>query len=256
MDIRSHNRAVWDAFHTRDCPWTRPVTPEQVAAARRGEWQIFLTPMPPVPAEWFPPLPNCSVLCLAGGGGQQGPILAAAGATVTVLDFSARQLALDAMVAQRDGLDITLVQGDMADLSMFTSQSFDLLVHPVANLYVPEIAPVWREAARVLRPGGALLAGFMNPALYVFDQDSLEKGTFVVRHTLPYSEFTSISNTERQQLLEAGDPLQFSHTLQEQIGGQLAAGFQLTAMYEDRRAGHPLAPYLPTHIATRAIRAQ
>lgn len=254
MDIRSHNRAVWDTFGTQDCPWTRPVTGDEIYAARRGEWRIFLTPSTPVPATWLPPLVGCHVLCLASGGGQQGPVLAAAGARVTVLDFSAQQLARDQEVAERDALHITLVQGDMTDLHMFANQSFDLIIHPVANVYVPDIVPLWQEAARVLRRDGLLLAGFMNPAIYIFDQDQLQEGKFIVRYALPYSELTSLSEQERQHLVDAGDPLQFSHTLQEQIGGQLAAGFQLTDLYEDRRAGHPLAAYLPTHIATRAVR--
>jgi SAM-dependent methyltransferase len=151
-------------------------------------------------------------------------------------------------------VQLALVQGDMTDLHMFVDQSCDLIVHPVANVYIPDVAPVWQEAARVLRPGGILLAGFMNPAIYIFDQDRFPAGEFVVRYPLPYSELTSLTATERQQLIDGGDPLQFSHTLQDQIGGQLAAGFHLTDMYEDRRAGHPLAPYLPTHLATRAIK--
>jgi SAM-dependent methyltransferase len=254
MDIRAHNRAIWDTFGAQDCPWTRPVSADEVAAARRGDWHIFLTPSTPVPAAWFPDLNGCAALCLASGGGQQGPILAAAGATVTVLDFSSEQLARDQMVADRDALHLKLVQGDMTDLHLFADDSFDLIVHPVANVYIPDVAPVWREAARVLRQGGVLMAGFMNPAIYIFDQDRLQHGEFVVRFPLPYSELTSISEAERQQLIDGGDPLQFSHTLQDQIGGQLSVGLQLTAMFEDRRAGHPLAAYLPTHLATRAVK--
>src|SRR6185295_686017 len=104
-----------------------------------------------------------------GGGGQQAPILAAAGAIVTTLDFSPKQLAQDRLVAERDGLTLTTVQGDMTDLSMFADESFDLDFHPVSNTYVPEIRPVWREAYRVLRCGGSLLAGFINPINFVFD---------------------------------------------------------------------------------------
>jgi ubiquinone/menaquinone biosynthesis C-methylase UbiE len=183
-------------------------------------------------------------------------VLAAAGAVVTVLDFSAEQLRRDREVAEREGLELTVVQGDMTDLSMMEDGSFDLVVHPVSNVYVPEIAPVWREAARVLRTEGVLMAGFMNPVLYIFDQDRLEEGEFVVRHPLPYSELTSLTDAERQRLVDEGDPLQFSHTWEEQVAGQLAAGFLLTDLYEDRRAGHPLAPYVPTHVATRAVRAR
>src|SRR5690606_18814003 len=136
-------------------------------AARKGEWSIVLTPTVPVPHAWFPPLAGAAVLCLASGGGQQGPILAAAGARVTVFDNSPQQLAQDRYVARRDNLDLTTVEGDMRDLSAFASDTFDLIVHPVSNVFVPDVRPVWREAFRVLRPGGAMLAGFCNPVLYI-----------------------------------------------------------------------------------------
>ena len=103
-----------------------PVGSEAIAAARGHRWEIVLTPVKPVPRAWFrEPLAGREVLCLACGGGQQGPILAAAGARVTVLDNSPAQLAQDRLVAEREKLDLRLVEGDMADLSAFADQSFD-----------------------------------------------------------------------------------------------------------------------------------
>jgi ubiquinone/menaquinone biosynthesis C-methylase UbiE len=254
MDVRSHNRAVWETLGSQDCPWTRPVTSAAIAAARQGHWEIYLTPTTPVPSTWLAPVADRSILCLASGGGQQGPLLAAAGARVTVLDFSEQQLARDRAVATRDGLQLETVQGDMTDLSMFADQCFNMIVHPVANVYIPDVQPVWCEAARVLRSGGKLLVGFMNPMLYIFDQDRLAANEFVVRHHLPYSELSSISAEERHELIESGDALQFSHTLAAQLAGQLAVGLYITGFYEDYRAGHPLAPYMPTHFATCAVK--
>ncbi|WP_260869124.1 class I SAM-dependent methyltransferase [Paenibacillus sp. Y412MC10] len=115
-----------------------------------------MTSVKPVPKVWFPDLHGKKVLCLASGGGQQGPILAAAGADVTVLDFSKSQLEQDALVAKRDKLSSRTVLGSMTDLSIFAMDSFDLIVHPISNLYVPEIQPVWQEASRVLNPGCCL----------------------------------------------------------------------------------------------------
>ena len=107
-----------------------PVSSEEVAEARKGNWKIILTPTKPIPQSWYPEIKGCDVLCLASGGGQQGPIFAAAGANVTVFDNSPKQLERDRVVAERDNLQIKTVQGDMADLSVFADESFDLIIHP------------------------------------------------------------------------------------------------------------------------------
>jgi len=166
MEVRNYNRQAWDRQVAADNPWTRPVSPGEIAAARVGQWQIVLTPTKPVPRAWFPNLRGCKVLCLAAGGGQQAPILAAAGARVTCLDNSPAQLAQDRMVADRDGLRLETVEGDMCDLSCFVDGAFELIVHPCANCFVPELASLWCESFRVLRPGGVLLSGFTNPVRY------------------------------------------------------------------------------------------
>jgi SAM-dependent methyltransferase len=253
-ELLHYNRRAWDRAVARRSEWTIPVGPAVIAAARQGNWQIILTPTKPVPAHWFPPLAGLRVLGLAAGGGQQGPVLAAAGARVTILDNSPRQLAQDRYVADREGLSITTVQGDMADLSAFGDGSFDLIVHPCSNLFVPDVRPVWREAFRVLRPGGVLLAGFCNPVLYLFDAQQADAGVLQVRHKLPYADLTSLTPAERQAYLDEEQPLEFSHTLEDQLGGQLEAGFVLTGFYEDGWPGITLAEYMPIFLATRAIK--
>jgi len=193
VDIRAYNRTAWNREVERGNQWTVPVSEAAIAAARRGEWEILLTPSKPVPRAWFPDLEGIDVLCLASGGGQQGPILAAAGAEVTVLDNSPKQLEQDRRVAERHALSITTFEGDMADLAMFPGQSFDLIVHPVSNCFVPAVRPVWAEAFRVLRREGVLLAGFNNPVIYLFDYDLADRtGILQVKYALPYSDLTSL----------------------------------------------------------------
>jgi ubiquinone/menaquinone biosynthesis C-methylase UbiE len=252
MDIRAYNQKAWDAEVESGNPWTIPVSHEVIEAARRGEWSVLLTEQKSVPREWFPPMPGLNLLALACGGGQQSPIFAAAGATVTVLDNSPRQLERDREVAEREGLKLTLVQGDMRDLSQFADESFDFIFHPVSNLFVPEVRPVWREAFRVLRRGGTMLAGFMNPVFYIFDLDKADQGTLEVIHKLPYADADHPEIVAR--LMEKSWPVEHSHSLSDQLGGQMEAGFHIVGLYEDRHKDIVIGESMPTYVATRALK--
>ena len=167
-DVAKYNRAAWDRQVKQGCRWSLPVSPEVIEEARGGKVEIVLTPQRPVPSEWLGELQGRRVLCLASAGGQQGPVLAAAGAKVTVFDNSPAQLDQDRQVAEREGLQLEVIQGDMRDLSCFADDSFDLVFHPVSNCFIPNLQPLWQEVARVLAPEGELLAGFTNPLLYLF----------------------------------------------------------------------------------------
>lgn len=256
VDIVAYNREAWDGQVRKRNRWTVPVTQEKLDAARKDNWEIVLTPQKPVPRDWFPDFRKrqCEVLCLAGSGGQQGPILAAAGARVTVFDLSPEQLNQDRWVADRAGLEIKTIQGDMRDLSCFGDDRFDLVVHPCSNCFVPDVNPVWREAARVLKPGGEIISGFTNPVFYIFDFAEMEKRNLKVAHSIPYSDLTSVSAQERQGYVEAGEPLCFGHSLTDQIGGQIAAGLKITGFYEDVWPEYVISNYISAFAATKATK--
>jgi SAM-dependent methyltransferase len=252
FDPVAYNRAAWDREVGKGNEWTRPVGSGVIARARAGDWSVVLIGYQPTPRDWFPEdLAGAAVLCLASGGGQQGPVLAAAGADVTVFDNSPAQLARDDEVAAREGLAIRTVLGDMRDLTAFADASFDVVVNPVSSVFCPDLAPVWQESFRVLRPGGLLLAGFMNPDVFIFDVAALdEREELVVRHPLPFS---TVDLPEAERVRTYGDgPVEYSHSLTGQIGGQLAAGFILTHLVEASHHADATARYLPGYIATRA----
>jgi SAM-dependent methyltransferase len=157
MNTHDLNKTAWDhAVDEGTNPYTQVVSPEEIAAARTGDWALYLTDCKAVPRAWFPELKGCKVLCLASGGGQQAPILAALGAEVTLLDASPKQVALDRFVAEREKLTIKTLEGDMADLSAFADEAFDLIFNPPSTLFVPKLEPIWRECHRVLRSGGVV----------------------------------------------------------------------------------------------------
>lgn len=259
MDLVNYNKRAWDHQVQNGNEWTLPVSEEEIARARMGKWSMVLTPVKPVPMEWFPQkdglFNGVKILALASGGGQQVPLLAAAGADVTVFDNSPLQLKQDQIVADRENLSIRTVEGDMRDLSAFEDNTFDFIFHPCSNSFVPDIKPVWKEAYRVLKKGGTMIAGFTNPVLYAVDPELDQKGIAQFKYKIPYSDLTSLSEEERNKYINNNEPLCFGHTLEDQLAGQMEVGFSLIGFYEDywnsQNAG-ALNNFLPCFIATRA----
>jgi SAM-dependent methyltransferase len=257
MNILEYNSKAWDKLTEINDQWTVPVNEDTIARAREGDWKINLTSVKPAPRTWFPEkMDGKKVLCLASGGGQQGPILAATGANVTVLDNSEKQLAQDRLVAERENLIIETELGDMADLSRFADESFDLILNPVSNVFSENILPVWLEAARALKTGGILLTGFINPFGFVFDLEDYENGKLTVRHKIPYADNRDLPEEELKRLLtEENKPVCFGHTLHDQIQGQIDAGLVITGLFEDSMGeDDPLTGLIDVLIATRAVK--
>lgn len=257
MDITSYNKEAWNReVEGGDSRWTQPVSPEVIAKARKGEFSIVLTENIPVPHSWFPPLQNADVLCLASGGGQQSPVLSALGANVTVFDNSPAQLKQDQFVAEREALNLKTIEGDAADLSVFADESFDLVFNPCSTVFMQDVRAVWKECARILRTGGILMTGSMNPVHYIFDIFKADdEGVLEVKHSIPYSDLTSLSKEELSRYVDKGLPVEFGHSLTDLLGGQLDAGLVITDMYEDYMNDSPLREYHPSYIATRAIKS-
>lgn len=242
------NAKTIDAWCESGWEWGVPITHEAYLRAQAGEWSVLLSPTKPVPQAWFPCLKDCRVLGLASGGGQQMPVFASLGARCTVLDYSEHQLESERLVAAREGYGIEIVRADMTKPLPFPDGSFDMIFHPVSNCYIKEVEPVWRECFRVLRPGGVLLAGLDNGINFIVGED--EK---TIENKLPFDPLSD--KALYQKGLQNDDGIQFSHTLEDQIGGQLRAGFVLTDVYEDTNGYGSLHELgIPTFWATRAVR--
>ena len=251
-NLLEHNRTAWNEEVKKGNTWTIPATKEEIEEARKGHYKIVLTPFKPVPQDWLGDIKGKNILCLASGGGQQGPILAAAGAKVTVFDNSDQQLKRDSDLASEFDLDITTVQGNMQDLGCFQDQEFDLIIHPVSNCFIDDILPVWKESFRVLKLNGRMLSGFCNPILFMIDWEIADKTEHCeLLHAIPYSDLKSLTPKMKEKYKKEKTPFEFGHSLTEQIQGQLDAGFMLTGFYEDK-GGDYLDKYTDTFIATRS----
>jgi SAM-dependent methyltransferase len=247
VDYTRINAETIDRWVEEGWEWGVPLSHEQFRRAQEGDWSMLLTPTKPVPKQWFPPLKGLRVLGLASGGGQQMPIFAAQGADCTVLDYAKRQLESERLVAEREGYRLQIVRADMTQPLPFADAAFDLIFHPVSNCYIEDVGHVWAECHRVLRSGGLLMAGLDNGVNFLF-RDGDER---TVHYSLP---FNPLRDARLLQDLAATDSgVQFSHTLEEQIRGQLQAGFRLLDLYEDTNGSGFLHEHgIPTFWATLA----
>jgi SAM-dependent methyltransferase len=245
------NANTWDIWAANDCEWSRPVSHEAYISAKAGQWDVYLAASKTVPKEWFLPFEGARLLGLASGGGQQMPIFSALGADCTVFDYSDRQLESEKMVAEREGYAINIVKGDMTKQLPFDDESFIMIYHPVSNCYIEDVLHVWKECYRVLKKGGVLLAGFATELNFLFEGDDPLR----VVNKLPFNPL-KMSDAEFKRMAENHEAIFFSHSLEEQLGGQLKAGFILTDIFEDRDrpGGAKIGEYAPQYVATRAVK--
>ena len=248
MNYTDINARAIDSWVKEGWEWGQPISHETYEKALRGEWDVLLTPTKFVPHDWFGDLKGKRVLGLASGGGQQMPIFAALGAKCTVLDYSEEQLKSEKLVAAREGYDIEIIRADMTQPLPFADESFDLIFHPVSNCYVKDVQHVWNECARILKKGGRLLSGLDNGLNYAFNDEQTE-----LVQVLPFDPLSD--EKLMQECLQNDDGVQFSHTIEEQIGGQIRAGLTLRDVYGDIWQIARLGQFnVPTFWATLSIK--
>jgi ubiquinone/menaquinone biosynthesis C-methylase UbiE len=255
-----YNADAWDtiAEHTNDGrnKFTSVISHEEYLKAKSGQLKVSLTSVKRVPECWFPKLCGLKILGLASGGGQQGPVFAAHGADVTIFDFSAKQIENERFVAEREGYSICTIKGDMTQPLPFSNASFDFIFNPVSNCYIEKIQPVWDECARVIKPNGILMVGFVKEEHSMFEPDFANEDALISRHRLPFNPMTDLPEEKKREMIEKHEPFVFSHTLTEQLGGMIKAGFILTDIFEDGDGGGLFDKYMNSYVAVRAIKAQ
>lgn len=250
MHYQDINAETIDRWNREGWEWGTPVSHETYRKALERDWEVVLTPTKPVPHEWFGELRGKKLLGLASGGGQQIPIFSALGAVCTVLDYSKSQLESERIVSEREGYPVELIRADMTQPLPFADASFDIIFYPVSNCYIEEVRPVFRECYRVLKPGGVLLCGLDIGINYIVDDSQTQ-----IVHSLPFNPLRDPKLME--ELRAADDGVQFSHTFEEQVGGQLEAGFRLTHLYEDTNGyGRLHEMHIPAFVATRAVKPE
>lgn len=244
--------------------WGPVTSHEEYIKAQNGEWEIGLA-FDEIPKEWFSPyinlgnnrLDGVKLLGLAGGGGQQMPILSASGADCTIMDYSDSQLACEKLVAEREGYKINIVKADMTKRFPFDDNSFDIIYHPVSNHFIEDVYHVWNECYRVLKTGGILLAGMENGIMYIFDEnydDENENAQLIAVNQLPFNPLKDPILYDELMAMNNDYNLMFSHSMEEQICGQIKSGFILTDLTEAKDPNSLISKYCPEYISTRAVK--
>ncbi len=155
-----------DLQHNRDA-WNRMAAAEH-ALTRVARDEEFQDPLKVIDASgWLSEgIKGWNVLCLAAGGGRHGPLYAAAGARVTVVDLSPAMLELDRSVAATRQLQLRTIETSMDNLSMLGDGEFDLVIHPVSTCYLPRVDRIFKKL-RALRAGvGSTSASISNRSIY------------------------------------------------------------------------------------------
>lgn len=251
MEYSKINSKTIDKWVKEGWEWGIPITHEVFSDAKNGKWDMLLTPTKPVPKEWYPNLKNKKVLGLASGGGQQMPIFAALGAVCTLMDYSQKQIDSDLLVAKRENYKIETVKADMTKTFPFKNETFDLIFHPVSNCYAEDVIHIWKECFRVLKKGGILMSGLDNGINFLFEENSENEKE--IKYKLPFNPLKD--NNLLNNAIKNNDGIQFSHTIEEQIRGQLKAGFKLEDIYEDTNGYGILHEYnIPTFWATLSVK--
>jgi SAM-dependent methyltransferase len=168
------NRARWDAAAEN---WGR-------MADGRGIWQACSKkPELALAAEELRALGDVrgkSVCVLGSGDNQVVFALAGMGANVTSVDLSANQLAIAQDRARTLGLTINFLRADVTELGELADSTFDLVfTGGHVAVWVSDLNRYYREAARILSPGGRFIVSEYHPFCRVWKD---QKGPLVIEH--------------------------------------------------------------------------
>lgn len=225
MDIFEQVEKNIDNLVINNADWTASAAKDELDAARQGHPVLHFYDRE-VPKEWLSDIKGKKVLCLAGAGGLQAPILACAGAEVTVIDISDKMLDKDRELAATEKLAIDIVKGNICDLSVFADNTFDLVLNPPSLMYIPDLSVVFKEVYRVMKKEGEFIIMAPNPINYVCDWiDDENGGYYKAVHKMPWCSID----------YDDSGWIEYGHTMEEYLGGLIRSGFVINGYMECQR---------------------
>lgn len=195
------NADIWGDINEYLTDKSSVISHEDYLAAKSGELKVSLAGINTVPTEWFPELKGRRILCLASGGGQQGPVFAAHGANVTVTDLSDGQLMKEKYASEREGYEINIVKADLSKPFPFEDETFDMIFNPISNCYIEDISLMQKECSRVIKKGGILMLAYVKEELFMFYPDFAKEDKLISRFSLPFNSLRDLSKEQKEERL-------------------------------------------------------
>lgn len=113
------------------------------------------------------------------------------------------------------------------------------IITKTKQIFLPEQGPI-------LAAAGADVTVFDN------SNGQFEKGRLELKYSIPYADIDHLDDPKVKEVAEA-EGFSWGHTLEEQIQGQISAGFVIAGFYEDRGCAL-LDQYINTSMATKAVK--
>jgi SAM-dependent methyltransferase len=220
--IHDHNRAAWDARVQGGKRFTVAATNEEMERPLE-----ILDPLGWLGGDII----DKRILCLGAGGGRHGPMLAQAGARVTVVDISPEMLRLDTELAEAKGLQVETIETSIDDLSMLPEAAYEAVMQPVSTCYVPDIRLAYHELARVMMPGGVYISRHKQPTNLQVDLAPTPQGFLI---DSPYYLDGPLSPAKRPGPHREQGTMEFLHQWGDLLGGLCESGFVIEAVTEPK----------------------
>ncbi|CAN5549392.1 hypothetical protein BH10CHL1_BH10CHL1_12490 [soil metagenome] len=233
-EVAHYNIKRWKALAEANALFTRPYLDLDAAAAHAKL----------DPEGRLGDLKDKTVLCLAGGGGQQSVAFTLLGAQVTVIDLSEEQLQRDREAAAHYQFNVETYQADMRHFAHLVTQRFDVVWQPYALNFVPDARAVFQEVANVLRPGGLYRFSCANPFFSGLSERDWNGTGYLLKS--PYQEGAATTYPDQPWVADASTPIpqprEYRHTLSTLVNGLLEQSFVIqhlsdsTDFYPDANA--------------------
>jgi len=168
------------------------------------------------------------VLDVGCGTGRHALRLAAQGARLTALEFSAGMLA---QAERKPGWSaVRAIRHDIAQPFPVADAAFDLVVCALVLEHIQDLAALFREFRRVCRPDGAVVISAMHPAMMLLGVQARFRDPDTGRKVCPTSARQCLSD---YVMAAVGAGLRIEHMSEHAVEEALAARSPRAAKYRD-----------------------